>query len=362
MLQTFSRERSTTEARADAQVLIASYWLAAGDIPATEQALLEGAKLAETFDVVQSLAEFYFRPANRPKEALPWFDKAVQLAQKKQSANLPNVLAARISCINNLDVADKQIDEFVRTYPDDNRGLLLRSEWHASMGGMDKAVDALSSYLSRSPNDVTILFRRAQHYVAQGRMAMAIADLEQIKRNSPLGLQLDPRIQLSRLYQRMGRSDLGIRELEELVKETTGAARAVEELVEAYIRENRLSDAERLVTGEINNAKDSPDARWFALRARISVALNDTAGALADSLRAAELGAYSRDLLMKALDAFALANKFSEGAAYFEEHGKAHARTSRGAADNPQPWRNSEQRWNWRRQIRRKRFAMSPSD
>lgn len=323
--QAFVNSRTTPEAKADAMILVASHSLGAGELAAVEKALLDAADVSVTFDVAQSLAEFYFRPANRAAEALPWFDKAVEIARARSMPQLPNVLAARVSCllhraVNQIDVARSQIEEFIRSYPADTRGMVLQSELYSRLGEIDKAIESLTTYLSRTPGDITILFQRAQLYIAQGRMALAIADLEQIKQINPLAMNLEPRVQLSRLHFRSGRRDLAVRELEQLVTQSNYAPRAVEELVEAYLRDNRVADAERSVTAQINRAAASPDARWHFLRGRVLLAQNENDKAMSDFLRGAELARYSPDAIARTLDAFVRTARYAEGVSFFEQH------------------------------------------
>ncbi len=333
VVNNFAQKQSTNEARADAQILVASHYLSEGDIEKCEKTLLDAAKMAETLDVTQSLAEFYFRPAKKPQDALPWFNKAVQIAEQRKSANIDNLLAARISCllhpkVNDIDGAKKEIEKFMREYPEDTRGLLLLSEAFVRAGELDRATETLSEYLAKSPNDVTILFQRAQHYIAQGKMKLALADLEQIKRVNPLAMELTPRILLARLYSRTGQRDLGIREVEQLAEESDQDQRAVEELAETYVRENRLNDADRVVTKQLNRTTDANDPRWYFLRGRISMLLKDYDKALADFLRGADLNQHDNEAITRVLEAYARTERFTAGIAYHDTHASPNTKTA----------------------------------
>ena len=88
--------------------------------------------MAVTPRVAQSLADFYLRDRRRPDEAIGWYDQAVELATKAQSPTLPQLLATRIYCLldrglNDVERASSLTDELLSQFPNDARGLLLRS-------------------------------------------------------------------------------------------------------------------------------------------------------------------------------------------------------------------------------------------
>ena len=350
VLTSYARSKATPHERANAQILVAGHHLAVGDLEQTEAALLAAVDQAETLEALRSLGEFYIRSIDRPDEALRWFDKAAQRARDGESPQAPQILAARIACllhrrINDLKTARGYVDELRRVYPDDLRGLYWDSEVRARTGDIEGAVAALAEYLRRSPNDAHILYQRARHLLALGRTALAIADLERIKRTNPLRggdkplrgsdkpprgsdieeQDLDPRLLLAALHARAGRDEAAIRELEALVASAPESARAVEELARAYLGAKRIPDAERLVTAQINRALaaddrgEPADPRWFWLRAQAAVESGDHSKALADARRAAEISEFSPDSLRKVLDLYAGTGRFLEGITYYEQ-------------------------------------------
>ena len=329
----YAESRPTREEQANARILVASHHLGEGDLDLVEATLLAAADLAQTLEGTQSLGEFYLHSEDRTKEALPWCDKAVELAEKQQSPQLPRILAARIACllnrnINDLDRARVCVDELLARFPDDPKGLLLDSEVHARAGNIDEAITSLSRYLAKAPKDSRSLYQRAQHYIAQGRTAAAMEDLESIKRNDPLAIDLMPRILLARLHLQSGSKDAWIRELESLVANAPGSTEALEELARAYIREKRLDEADRIVNLQIRRATDEPDARWLMLRGRISSELGDHEKALADFERSAELSDFSAKSLATVLDVHLQLGRFADGVAYYERHAARPERTA----------------------------------
>ncbi len=324
----YAASRSTPEEKANAHILIAAHHLGQDDSDAVENALLTAADIAETFEVTQSLAEFYLRSTDRPVKALPWLDKAVEQARANRSPRLGRTMAARISCllhrkVNDIDTARRYANELLAAFPDYPQGLLLKSEVHARAGEIEEAIDSLSDYLALQPNDPYALYQRALHRRAQGRLGAAIEDLEAVKRAHPVALDLEPRLLLARLYQQAGRKDAWIRELESLVQDAPDAAPALEELVRTYIHNERLTDAERIVTAQINRTAANPDGRWFFLRGQISLKLGDHARALLDFTRGAEISGHSADTVTSVLDLYVRLDRATEGVQYYQQFAPA---------------------------------------
>jgi len=323
IVKDFSDGRPTPRERAEAQLLVAGAQISAGDNTAAERTLLAAAEMADSEQVLQAVAEFYYRTFKDPEKSLPWFDKAVDLARSTKSANLPIALEARIDAslhrrIHRLDQARKDVDELRQTFPEYHRGLLWESELQDRLGNLDRAIGALSEFLQKQPGDAFALYRRANYQIGKGRTTAAIEDLETLKRMDPLAMNLDPRIHLARLHQISGRSDLRVAELEALVKDAPGAERPVQELAEAYISDKRFQDAERLVTAEINRGVEQSAPVWHMLRGRIGFEMNAVDRALSDFRRAAELTNHHPFYVGAALNAYGRAKQFREGVEYFQ--------------------------------------------
>ena len=321
----YASSRSTPEQKANAQILVAAHHLSQGDLDTVENTLLTAADIAETLEVAQSLAEFYLRSADRPDKALPWLDKAVAHARSAQSATLPRILASKASCLlhrklNDIQTARRTVDELLATFPDHAPGLLLSSEVHARTGEIEKAIDSLSEYLARTPNDPYALYQRALHQSSQGRVGAAVEDLETIKRTNPLALDLGPRFLLARLRQLAGHEDLWLRELESLAQDAPDSARVLEELARGYVRKERLADAERIATAQINRAGDEPEARWFFLRGQISLALGDQVAALSDLERGALISGHTAEAVVNVLGMYLRLDRAADGIEYYRKY------------------------------------------
>ncbi len=323
IVRKYAETRPTPDSQANAEIVVANEYFRQGDLAATERTLLGAADRSQTLEVTQTLADFYFRQMNDARKALLWFDKAYEMARATNSPHLDAILERRIGClldrdINELDRARNDVAELRRRGDQSGRGLLLESEIHARAGEINEAVTSLSGYLAKRADDAYALYQRARYEVARGRTAAAIEDLERLKRSDPTAFGGEPRILLARLLERTGRKDLRIAELESLAKDTGQSPQVLQVLVEAYISQKRFSDAERIVTSQINQQAGSPDARWFFLRGRLSVEQNDAEKALADYRRGAEIDGQSPRAVLLVLDTFLRLARFADGITYYE--------------------------------------------
>lgn len=325
LISRYAASRLNPKEKANASILVAAHYLGVGEVDAVERTLLAAADIAETFEVAQSLAEFYIRGLDQPDKALPWLDKCVAHARADEPSELPRILAARVTCLlhqklNDVEAAKRGVEELRATFPDYSRGLLLASDVHARMGEIEKAVGFLSDYLVGKPNDPGALYQRALHRRAQGRTAAAIEDLETIKRTNPLAIGLEPRFLLARLHQQAGRPDLSLREVESIARDAPDSPAALHELATAYMQQERWADAERVVAAEINRAGDKPDPRWFFLRGRIALAQGDATKALADFQRGAEVSGYTAEAVTSCLDLYVQLGRPGEGVQYYQRY------------------------------------------
>lgn len=321
----YADSRPTPEGKANAHILIAAHYMSRSELDLVESTLLSALEMAETFEVTQSLAEFYLHHVNLPGQALPWFDKAVSYARAAKLPQLPRVLAARISCLlhrklNDVGAAQRHVEDLRATFPDYPQGRLLQSEVYARIGRIDEAISALSDYLVQKPDDPYALYQRALHHYVRGRIPSAVEDLQTIKRIDRLALDLKPRFLLAGLYRQTARKDLWIRELESLVEDAPDSSPALERLVDAHIREGRLADAELIVTARINRDSAPADARWFFLRGRISFELGHRSKAVTDFQRGAQISGHTAESVTNVLDLYLRLDRFDQGIRYYKSY------------------------------------------
>lgn len=325
LIRRFIDSRSDARDRTAAHIILASHFIDLGSPDRAEQTLLTAAEKNETVEIAQALAEYYMRVEDEPKKAAPWIEKALVLAERDAPDQVLPILAMRVACalhhsVDDAELAKSTLTRIERSYPEELRVLLWRSQLAAREGNISSAVSLISRYIDRRPDDVNARFQQAQHYVTQGMTARAIEDLEHIRRIDPGALELRPRFLLASLYFRQDRRDDWLAELENIAEENPTSEKALQELSLAYIRLGKPGDADRIVTRQINKSGGSPDARWLFLRGRVSLNVGDMQKALADYRRAAELTGYRPESVSLVLGAYAQAGDFAGGAKYFEEN------------------------------------------
>jgi len=321
----FADSRTEPDERAEALIIVAAHYLNQNQMDKVEQTLLSAADVSPTLTVCRSLAEFYLRRIDEPKKALVWIDRAVTAARESRSPQLPAVLGTRIVCvlhraISDIDAARGYVDEFLREFPDNPNGHLWDAEVYARRGRIADAIQSLTRYLAVRPHDAYALFQRAQHYAAMGRTAAAIEDLEAIKRADPTALGLEPRVLLARLHFQADRPAEWIAELESIVDAAPDSQAAVKELIGAYIRVGRLSDADRLVASYLSRAGADAAPEWYFLRGRVSVEMENVEEAIEDYKKGAERSGYSGPAVAETLALFARLKRYDEGVTFFEAH------------------------------------------
>ncbi len=324
LVRQFAESRTDPKQRAVAALILANEQIQLRRLEDAEKTLLTAHETSPSLDVARGIAEFYVRAANQPAKAAAWYQRAVDLARREKPAVVAELLDAKIASllnrsVNDLEQARRDTEELRNQHPDFARGFLWESEIAARNGDIDRAISKLGDYLNARPNEAYALYQRARHLVSRGKIVAAMADLEAIKRASPLALELQPRLLLARLHLRAGQRDLWIAELESLVKDAEQrreSAVAVEALANAYISEKRLADAERLVTAQINRTAESP--QWYFLRGRISLALGDSERALGDFRRGAEISKFSAESVLQVLTAYFQTGRFAAGVEYYD--------------------------------------------
>ena len=135
-----------------------------GNAEAAEKTLLAAEAIAETVEIPRRLAKFQMQVANQPEKAAPWCAKAVERARRMKSPLLPTVLEEEIACllhrkVNDIERARKDLDELRLGFPDHARGLLWESEIYGRTGDIERAIAALSDYLTKRPNDPNALYQ-----------------------------------------------------------------------------------------------------------------------------------------------------------------------------------------------------------
>lgn len=326
LLEDYANSRPTAEQRANAMKAIATHYYKLGDYQQMLRVLLEAADLAETFEIVRGLADYYMHPdVNQPRKALPWLDKAVARARLTKSPQLPSTLSARIGCllhreVNDTETAEARMREFRNEFPENPRGLYWESELNARAGRIEEAAQALDHYLSLRPNEPYALYQRARYYLTLGRPGQAIADLETLKREHPDALEYKPRLLLSQLYEFTGKTERALAELSSLMKEQPDSDLVVNEFVKSRMKAGRYSEVEQVLTALINSRGEEAKPLWYSLRGRAFAALREYRRALEDYKQTVLKSNYQVGTVARVLQACYRFEWFEEGIKYFEEN------------------------------------------
>ena len=325
IIQKYIDSRVDPAERADAMITLAGHHMRNGDREASRNTLIEAAAISETFSVCLSLADYYLFHADDPTEAARWYDKAIALGEDGESPRLSTAMIRRIVCtlharINDVDAAERVLAAYRQRFPEWPEALYWGAQISSHRGDLTKAIADLDAYIEQRPNDAQGVYRRAQCYVAQGRWADAIRDLERLASRDPLALDLKPRMLLARSYERAGSPDKAFRELQRLYADAPSSSRAALELVSAHVRAGQLSDAERIATAQVNGRTGEGKAEWLILRAEIANQLRDAERALADYRAASELMNHPPSTIAQVLASLLAMGRNTEGISFYQQN------------------------------------------
>ncbi|MCC7291522.1 MAG: tetratricopeptide repeat protein [Phycisphaerales bacterium] len=333
MVRAYVERQPDAAARAKAMLTLAAFYLRCGRTGDEEKVLIEAAATRETFDTCLSLGDFCLMQVDRPVEAAPWYDKAVALAKAEQNPRRVEAVVRRITCavhprVHDIAAASAVLQRERVESPKLPEWVYWSAQIAALEGRVEDALKLLDEYVQARPDDPAGLFARAQQNMSRGAWSAAIADLEQLKARNPGALDLRPRMSLAFAYEGTQRKDAALRELEALHDEFPQSQLAAQELVSAYVRSDRLADAERILTAQINRVPDARAAMWLKLRADLARRGGNHAKALDDDIHAAELLEHAPEDVARVLQGFQRAGRFADGVKYFEtytQEGKAPA-------------------------------------
>ena|GEM_PF-4808016 len=234
-----------------------------------------------------AFGEHYLALGEYP-EALEWLEKGIEAADQAGSARAPTTRRTRFDTL--LEVGDHAaaataVEEYRNLYPKDPVGYLLESELQVALGEVNRAVDRLTRFLQDRPGDPEALYRRARLYASRQRWQAAIKDLEDLRAIDRDALNFEPRILLSRAYDRTDRSDLALSELKSLYEEHPDNDAICSQYFGYFLQHGRFADAETFATALVNRAPDNPV--WHGFLGRAAARLQDSVKALASYREAA---------------------------------------------------------------------------
>lgn len=304
--------------KASNQLRIGSYLVNLADRARADAAMLAAADIQANQAVCAALGE-YFLKTNRVEKCIEWYEKALALAESDgspQAALLSRIIVECFLRAGKSEEARRRFDRYAARYPDDLDGLPLRAELESAFGDPSQAVVTLARYLEQRPGDARALFRRAQLYSAMGQWQRTCADLERLRAAVPDAEGFRPRILLARAYEMTGRRDLAESELKTVLEREPRAANVAIQLVNFYEKNNRLTDAEKVVTAQL--AVSPNDARWLYQGGRLAVKQQDADKAIRLFTQACENSDYDPTLVIALMDAFVQFRRAADGIAFYE--------------------------------------------
>ncbi len=317
-LRAFIGEKESDCDKADATLLLAEHFFVLGRSQEAEAVLTEASELCVTPDVASAFAVF-FKRAKEYDDAVRWYDRAIELADKDAPEHSARMRRDRIEIhfrASDNEAAREAIAEYTSKFPDDPNGLLLQSNLNTVLGDIDEAISHLDRFLDRFPLNLNAKLQRARLYGAQGRWPRAIQELEQIRSNDPKHRNYESRVLLADAYALVNELNSAYSELESILRDDPGATTVASHLVQLYYEHERYGDAIRICTSAANRYPNQPV--WVKSRADVRNELGDAQAAINDYRRAAEMSNHASRYSAALLAAFAEHERIDEGIDYYE--------------------------------------------
>jgi len=247
--------------RATAQLLLATHMEAlrrqnvpnAPDQEACDKAYEAAAEVCEEPAVRLDIGTYY-QNAGRYDKAEHWYREALAAAEKTKNADADR--KARKLIIDTLiQMRDPKREEDIlkelaafREKYDDPFALLAESEYHASAGRLNEALDSINRFLKQQPNSAVGIFKRADIRFQQSLWEQALADYRTVKALEPDGFNYEHRVRLALCQERLKDNDLAIAELLSVLEAEPNQESAFRELLRIYRKLRRWGEAEQLLT------------------------------------------------------------------------------------------------------------------
>ena len=166
--------------------------------------------------------------------------------------------------------AEYKLQSFKEKFPDESRGLLLEAWLYMKQGQLEKALELSNRYLEAEQNNASAWRLRGQINLLMANYEQAIIDLKRSKSLLP-----DPltRLVLARAYQRAGRGEEAITEIEGIIDNPQAPSQAREFLEQLYWQ---LQKKETLKSFYDETLKKFPDsADWYNRAGAFAVVMGE---------------------------------------------------------------------------------------
>lgn len=240
-----------------------------------DKAYTAAAGFAENSMICRDIA-VHFLSTNRFDQAEEWARKAMAHARTAQALEEER-LAHRVVVDAMLQMRDVTRDEEMkkeleayRTRFDDAFALLAQSDYHAGAGRLSQALEYITQYISRQPNEALGYLKRGDIYYRRSLWQDAMVDYRRVRSLQPKGFEYQHRLRLARCQEYRGADDLAIAELLSILEDDENQWSAVQELLRLYTKLKRFKPAEDLLLARLS--KNPENAMLAGLLARLHLA------------------------------------------------------------------------------------------
>ncbi|NLX12754.1 MAG: tetratricopeptide repeat protein [Phycisphaerales bacterium] len=239
---------------------------------------------------------------NEPAEAEAWLRKAIAKADSDPTQTANGRLAHSRLIDLLVQLRDPSRDEDIRkeiasyrAQYDEDFAILAEGEFASRLGRDAEALDRLTRYIERNPDNPMGYYRRSLVYFRLNKWKEAIADLQDSSRLNPSFAEYEPRILLARALRYDGQTEPAIRELRSLLDSGYETPDLVRQLVEIYMQIERFDAAENLIAPRARSQPQQP--LWPFMLAEISSRRNRGNETIQYARQAAELSDYESSFL-----------------------------------------------------------------
>jgi tetratricopeptide (TPR) repeat protein len=267
-------------------------------LAAVDTAYRAAANIAATPEVHMDIGIFFLR-TRRPAEAEEWLTKAVEASggaeQKETNRRARQLLInamIELRDVNRFNDVEKAIAGYRDQFPSDSFPLLAHCDLAVATGRLSEAVEDMTRYISRSPQEAYGYFRRGQIQTQQGAWEAAVQDLRQAAALDPQGFNYEHRRLMALALLNLGQSSLATAELSGILNERPDLKPIAQQLYGLYFKAGQYEDAERLLLARMREDPNDPD--WSEYLAAVYLNRKDNSRALQAAADAARKSGFDR--------------------------------------------------------------------
>ena len=315
LLQEMSDSSDDPEQQAHIILLIGGHYEDLKQLAKANEAYRKAAVTKPTIGVCITLGKFLQK--YRPAESIDWYRKAAEQAGATNSpreGQIRRTLMSVLATNKELELLGQEVKAYQEKFPNDTALLLFKASYERSMGLIDEAIKTLNLYIEKEPKKPQGYFHRGQLYMIRKNWEGAVSDLENVKTIAPKALGYAPRLALANAYDRTGRKEVAIHELESIWKEDPDATNVAEALVALFVKHHQYRDAERVARSLHSRFPDNID--YLATLGEMGRQLKDKEKAYINYQKAAELSDYDPARVGSVMSTYGYFQDFNEALKY----------------------------------------------